>query len=270
MNAAIGFGFKFPFKSMVEKSKPITTSKIAKQQLYSTYWNTHRVKSVMVKTNNFKSAADNSLTPAPSQFYSTTKNNLYQTVSHKIYDTRKIFESVPHKVDDFQIILNGPNVNLIKSLPDETVKVSFNVNHTVVRGRNEDRFNNYCTETPPQSKPDFEVDITKGDTTLRFACSFSKTNLFTSFFRIIGRERECLIREFAIYREKEKKQVYRCQVTQRDSEFYDGLIDLFEEKGINNRFLNRLKIISTTHERRCYIDSLKDLEEFSSTRSSYR
>lgn len=83
-------------------------------------------------------------------------------------------KTIPTEVDGFKVKLDGAEVELTKEAAAEKIVVSFNVNHSVDTDAE--------TEVTPQSeksdfsemksKPQFEVDIVRGSTTLSLTCSF--------------------------------------------------------------------------------------------------
>lgn len=83
-------------------------------------------------------------------------------------------KTIPTEIDGFKVKLDGSEVELTKQSAGEKIVISFNVNHTVDTEAE--------TEAEPQSeksdfgemksRPQFEVDIVRGQTTLSLTCSF--------------------------------------------------------------------------------------------------
>ena len=85
------------------------------------------------------------------------------------------YKTVPTEVDGFKVKLDGADVTLTKTVGDETIEISLNVNHTVDTDATEGDINpNMDKPEFPElkSKPNFEVDIKRGDQILSFTCSF--------------------------------------------------------------------------------------------------
>jgi len=97
-------------------------------------------------------------------------------LTEEIVAERKVQKgkTVPSTLDGFAVKLTGADVELTKQTDKEKVVVSFNVNHTV--DSEEEPEINPNADKPDlgemRSKPQFEVDIIKGNSTLSFTCSF--------------------------------------------------------------------------------------------------
>lgn len=171
------------------------------------------------------------------------------------------------------------------------IVISFNINHTVdteddadlpEEGANQD------DAAEMRSKPDFEVDITKGDRTLSFSCSFLKAPPVAGEYGIklfekapkyiwiitiitISTTLPTLnsfaddvfgIEEFSIFQGEITDKTYACAGDVLDGYLYDLLMNLLEEKGISNEFVNKLSDLSTAYEHSTYINLLESLSKF--------
>ncbi|KAF7995767.1 hypothetical protein HCN44_006874 [Aphidius gifuensis] len=74
-------------------------------------------------------------------------------------------KTIPSKLGKFDVSLDGAEVTLMKKENDETIKIIFNVNHTINSNENEA----VDLEHALLSKPNFDVEITRGRQTLGFS-----------------------------------------------------------------------------------------------------
>lgn len=168
-------------------------------------------------------------------------------------------KTIPAEVDGFKVKLNGAEVELTKALDSEKVVITFNVNHTV------------DTEAEPEidpnadkpdfgemkSKPTFEVDIVRGNTTLGFTCSFFQGEAEEGEYNDIFS-----IDEITLYEGEWNDKVYAVAGDVLDGYLYDLLMNFLEEKGVSNEFVEKLSGFSTTYEHAAYISLLEGLSKF--------
>lgn len=108
-------------------------------------------------------------------FFLSAEKELFEFLSEEIQAEKKIQKSqnIPSEIDGFQVKLDGPEVTLEKSVDNEKIEINFNVNHSVdadAEPQIDPSMNE--PEIEMKSKPQFEVNFTKGKTTLGFTCSF--------------------------------------------------------------------------------------------------
>lgn len=108
-------------------------------------------------------------------FLLSAEKELFEFLSEEIQAEKKIQKSqnIPSEIDGFQVKLDGPEVTLEKSVDNEKIEINFNVNHSVdadAEPQIDPSMNE--PEIEMKSKPQFEVNFTKGKTTLGFTCSF--------------------------------------------------------------------------------------------------
>ena len=81
-------------------------------------------------------------------------------------------KKIPTDVEGFQVKTSGAEVELVKKNDKETIKISFNVNHTVDADDEADIDQEKPEIAEMKSSPQFEVDIVRDGQTLSFTCSF--------------------------------------------------------------------------------------------------
>lgn len=168
-------------------------------------------------------------------------------------------KTIPSKIDKFNVSLDGAEVTLKKQEGDETIKIIFNVNHTLNDGIDESNEEaEYDDELT--SKPNFAVQISRGKQTLGFSCSFNSTPGATGeedYDDIFG------IDEVTLYEGNYTEKVYTAGGEVLDGVLYDHLMNFLEDKGISNEFAEEISKFSTIYERNAYISLLEGLAKFS-------
>ena len=139
------------------------------------------------------------------------------------------------------------------------IVIKFNVNHTVDAEEEADI-------TPDQektefaemkSKPQFEIDVKKGNKILAFTCSFLQGEAQEGEYNdVFG------IDELTIYEGEHSDKVYAVAGDVLDGYLYDLLMNFLEEKGVSNEFAVKLSDFSTAYEHSSYISLLEKLSKF--------
>ncbi|XP_037945035.1 complement component 1 Q subcomponent-binding protein, mitochondrial-like [Teleopsis dalmanni] len=191
------------------------------------------------------------------------ERELVEFLTEEIIAERKSqkFKNVPTCVDGFNVKLDGAEVELSKVGDKEKIVVNFNVNHTV--DSEEEPEINPNDDKPNigemRSKPQFEVDIVRGNTTLSFTCSFLQgTAQEGEYNDVFG------IDEMVLYENEWNDKVYAVAGDVLDGYLYDLLMNLLEEKGVTNEFAEKLSDLATAYEHASYIKLLENLSKFSS------
>lgn len=147
------------------------------------------------------------------------------------------------------------------------------------------------TDAVMRSKPNFDVDIVKGDTTLCLSCSFLKNppveneygmchwirqvaksiiDFCSNLARIIPNVTFIFIltddvfgiEEIIVYKGEIKENHYACAGDVLDGYLYDLLMNVLEEKGVTNEFVYKLSDLSTAYEHSSYVQFLQSLSKF--------
>uniref|UniRef100_A0A336M6W5 CSON013048 protein n=1 Tax=Culicoides sonorensis TaxID=179676 RepID=A0A336M6W5_CULSO len=168
-------------------------------------------------------------------------------------------KTIPAELEGFKVKLNGAEVEMTKATENEKIVITFNINHSV------------DTEAEPniepnadkpdfgemKSKPTFEIDIVRGNTTLGFTCSFFTSEPEEGEYNDIFS-----IDEITLYEGEYNDKVYAVAGDVLDGYLYDLLMNLLEEKGISNDFVEKLSEFSTAYEHAAYISLLEGLSKF--------
>lgn len=166
---------------------------------------------------------------------------------------------IPTEIDGFKVKLNKADVELEKKNEKERIVISFNVNHTV--DADDEAEVESAADKPEfaemRSKPQFEVDIVKGSQTLSFTCSFLQGEAQEGEYNdVFG------IDEITLFEREWNDKVYAVAGDVLDGYLYDLLMNLLEEKGISNEFVQKLSDFSTTYEHSAYIGLLEGISKF--------
>ncbi|GBP85398.1 Complement component 1 Q subcomponent-binding protein, mitochondrial [Eumeta japonica] len=190
------------------------------------------------------------------------ERELVEFLTEEIVAERKAqkVKTLPTQLDNFNIQGDGAEVVFTKQLKDELVRITFNINHTV------DSEDLVEPEAGPEkqefsemrSRPQFEVDLVRGDMTLGFTCSYLQEPPPTAdeYNDIFG------IDEVTLYKGEWNDKVYAVAGDVLDGYLYDLLMNLLEEKGVSNEFVQKLSDFSTAYEHSAYINLLEGISKF--------
>lgn len=172
-------------------------------------------------------------------------------------------KTLPKDLDGFVIKTDGADLELTKSGPEETIKVSLNVNHSVdtdIEPQVDPKADNLDLDL--KAKPNFEVDITRGGQTLSFSCSFTEAG--QEEVDEGGYNDAFTINEVSLFEGELEDNTYSVSGDVLDGNLYDIFMTVLEEKGISSEFADKLSDIATAHEHGLYINMLEKLSKFSS------
>eukprot|EP00088_Acartia_fossae_P058875 TRINITY_DN6938_c0_g1_i1.p1 TRINITY_DN6938_c0_g1~~TRINITY_DN6938_c0_g1_i1.p1 ORF type:complete len:242 (+),score=71.51 TRINITY_DN6938_c0_g1_i1:34-759(+) len=173
--------------------------------------------------------------------------------------TEKSSQKALPKLDGWEAKLEGAEVTLTKAAGGEKVIVSLNVNHTVDSAEPDDG----TGEAPEMmSRPNFEVDIVKGNgTTLSFTCSYVHPDEMSADAE--AQDDVFAIDEVTMYEgENISDKNYAVAGDILDGYLYDLFMTMLEERGVDNEFAERLSEWCSAHEHGLYINLLQGLEKF--------
>ncbi|KAF6206973.1 hypothetical protein GE061_018210 [Apolygus lucorum] len=191
------------------------------------------------------------------------ERELADFLNEEIAAERKLqkVKNIPTEVDGFKVVLDESEVSLIKTTPSETIEVNFNINHSVDTDAEPEI--NPNADKPElgemKSKPTFEVEIKRGAQTLGFTCTIvtpsaepqesDYNDLFT-------------IDEVVMYDGEWKDNNYAVSGEVLDGTLYDLMMNLLEDKGITNDFVEKVIDFSTAYEHSKYISLLERVQKF--------
>lgn len=201
-----------------------------------------------------------------SRSHTKAEKELVEFLAEEIVAEKKAqkLKTIPTKLDDFTVSLDGAEVNLEKKDGTDTIHISFNVNHTVDADANADvdPRQDDLEIGEMKSKPNFTIDIIRGNQTLGFTCSFNNqpgaSGSDESYNDIFG------IDEITLYEGEHNDKVYSVAGEILDGYLYDLLMNYLEEKGISNEFADKLTDLSTCYEHTAYVSLLEGLSKFTS------
>ncbi|ODN04924.1 Complement component 1 Q subcomponent-binding protein, mitochondrial [Orchesella cincta] len=172
--------------------------------------------------------------------------------------------SIPSTFQGFSVSFDRSEIILTKKVGNEEVIISANVNHSVDAEFGEDP----NVKQPPKepgtdemrSKPNFDVEIKKGNQILCFNCSFLQNagdgesqEEFSDIFAID---------EVCIYEGDWKDTDYAVAGDILDGYLYDLFMNLLEERGITNELVEKFSDLCTDYEHSLYVDLLVKMQKF--------
>ncbi|CAB0004879.1 unnamed protein product [Nesidiocoris tenuis] len=202
-----------------------------------------------------------------SGFHTQGEKELADFLTEEIAAEKKLqtVKNIPTELDGFKVNLDHAEVSLVKKSGDETVEVNFNINHSVDADVEPEI--NPTADKPElgamKSRPVFEVEIKKGAQTLGFTCTIvspsseSSENEYNDLFTID---------EVVLYDGEWVEKNYAVSGEVLDGTLYDLLMNMLEDKGITNDFVEKLVEFSTSYEHSKYIGLLEKLQKFASSK----
>jgi len=179
-----------------------------------------------------------------------------------VAESKNLKSTAPKTVGDFQVTVNQAEVTLERKVNNETVSIRFNVNHTV-DAEGEDEAPQRDKQEPEgemRSRPSFDIEIKKDKQTLYFSCSFLRDQQsaeteedYSDIF---------LIDEIALYEGELQDESYAVAGDILDGYLYDLFMNMLEDRGINNEFVEKLSDFATDYEHQLYVNLLKKLQDF--------
>ncbi|KFB45411.1 AGAP003987-PA-like protein [Anopheles sinensis] len=197
---------------------------------------------------------------ASRQIHTKGERELVEFLAEEIVAEKKASPTtnIPTSLNGFKITCNKADVELTKSSEREKVTISFNVNHTVdMDGDEADATENKPEFSAMKSRPQFEVDITRGGTTLSFTCSYLPGEAQEGEYNdVFG------IDEVTIYQGEWNDKVYAVAGDVLDGYLYDLLMNFLEEKGVSNEFAEKMSDFASTYEHAKYVELLEAISKF--------
>ncbi|XP_064612882.1 complement component 1 Q subcomponent-binding protein, mitochondrial-like [Liolophura sinensis] len=171
---------------------------------------------------------------------------------------------------DFQAKTDGANVTLTRKLSDETITIKFNINNSVdADGLPEaEEYDQSQGEIPNMiSKPPFIVELNKGGKrTLSVQCSFPPPEGMSPDQSAPPETEQIVdsyeINEVALHEGEWEEEVYSLQSDVMDGNLYDLLMDMLDERGINEEFTSNMVQYATGYEHAKYLEFLENLKTF--------
>ncbi|XP_017883086.1 complement component 1 Q subcomponent-binding protein, mitochondrial [Ceratina calcarata] len=196
--------------------------------------------------------------------HTKAEKELVEFLAEEIIAEKKAqkLKTIPTELDGFKVSLNGADVTLEKQQNNETVRISFNINHTVDSDPEPEI--EMTSDNPDigdmKSKPTFTIDVIRGNQTLGFTCSFNNepgaSGANENYNDIFG------IDEITLYTGEHSDKVYAVAGEIIDGYLYDLLMNYLEEKGVSNEFAEKLVELSTNYEHTAYVSLLEGLSNF--------
>ncbi|XP_014211092.1 complement component 1 Q subcomponent-binding protein, mitochondrial [Copidosoma floridanum] len=196
--------------------------------------------------------------------HSKAEKELVEFLAEEIVAEKKALKlkTIPTKLEEFKVSLDGADVKLTKVTDTEQITIEFNINHTVSSDEEPeiDPKDDQPDVGEMKSKPNFEINIKRGNQNLAFSCSFNEepgaSGSSDEYNDIFG------IDEISLYEGEDSENAYRVGGEIIDGYLYDLLMNYLEEKGISNEFAEKIIELSTIYEHTAYVGLLEGLSKF--------
>ncbi|XP_052798030.1 complement component 1 Q subcomponent-binding protein, mitochondrial-like isoform X2 [Mya arenaria] len=218
----------------------------------------------------FRSRKHNAATSAVPcrQVQTEADSKLGEFLSEEISREKETVPEVISKVEGWEVETDGAGVILRKKFNDESVKVEFDVNDSVDSGSLYDAPPEAegGSEVPPMvSRPPFEVEIKKkSGRTLTFMCEFTAQEPPYEGQNEEGIEDQFQIVEVRVDQPSETGTIenfYSHSSAVMDGNLYEMLMDMLDERGIDDNFINKMVDFATSYEQQQYLNFLQKLRD---------
>jgi len=173
---------------------------------------------------------------------------------------------LPTNLEGFDVQTNLSEITLTKKFNNEQITITLNVNHTVDADYSEDVDPSKQGEKEPEmrSRPSFEIDVKKGTQTLNFSCSYLQGDSGASEPQQQQDEYQdaFVIDEISLYDGEWDDGNYAVAGDILDGYLYDLFMNMLEERGITNEFVEKVSDYATDYEHKQYISLLSKLQNF--------
>jgi len=175
---------------------------------------------------------------------------------------------LPTKLDTFDVKLNQSEITLVKKYNSEELTITLNVNHTVDADYSEEAEQQKGAaekDAEMRSRPNFEIDVKKGNQTLTFSCSYLQ-DPGTTEVQPDEYQDAFVIDEISLFQGEWNEQVYAVAGEILDGYLYDLFMNMLEERGVTNEFVEKLSDFATDYEHKLYVSMLGQLQSFLSAK----
>jgi len=181
--------------------------------------------------------------------------------------------ALPTSLEGFEVQLDQSEITFSKKFNNEKVMINLNVNHTVDADYSEEMDPAKAPQQPGgekdaaemRSRPNFEVEISKGSKILSFSCSYLQ-DPGTADPQQEEYQDAFVIDEISVYEGEGNDQTYAVAGDILDGYLYDLFMNMLEERGITNEFVEKMSDFATDYEHKLYINLLGQLQGFLSSK----
>lgn len=188
---------------------------------------------------------------------------LFEFLESEIGLEKKAQKKSP-SLQGWKINADGSNFTLTKTFNDEEITIRANINHSVDSDSQDDFDPNKQEETAAEmvSRPDFNIEIKRGNEILGINCSFGEFDGMEDPNLPQEISDEFQINELSIFEGEFKENTYAVSGEVMDGNMYDLLINLLQERGIDQNFARSFIDFATAYEHNQYVGLLEKLKNF--------
>lgn len=162
--------------------------------------------------------------------------------------------------EGWSVAHDGSDITLSKKYKNEEITIKANVCYSV------DAANPEAEDGQMVCKPDFAIEVKKGNAILGLNCSFVQDEEEgEDGQRLEKLDDDFQINEISIYEGEFKKNNYAISGDVIDGNLYDLLMSILEDRGIDQNFAKKLIEYSTVYEHGQYVSLLGNLKKFFSS-----
>lgn len=163
--------------------------------------------------------------------------------------------------EGWSVAQDGSDITLSKKYKNEDITIKANVCYSV------DAANPEAEDGQMVCKPDFAIEIKKGNSILGLNCSYVQDEEEASEDgqRLDKLDDDFQINEISIYEGEFNKNNYAISGDVIDGNLYDLLMSILEDRGVDQAFAKKLIEYSTVYEHGQYVSLLGNLKKFFSS-----
>ena len=159
------------------------------------------------------------------------------------------------KLPGWTVSHDGSDITLTKKYGSEEITVKANVCYSV------DAANPESDNGQMVCKPDFAIEIKKGNSILGLNCAFVQEHEDEEG-QMEKMEDDFQINEISIYEGEFEKNNYAISGDVVDGNLYDMLLNILEDRGVDQQFAKSLIEYSTVYEHSQYVSLLENMKKF--------
>lgn len=167
---------------------------------------------------------------------------------------------LPKLPGDWKVVADGSDLTLTKTYKGEEITIKANVSYSV------DSANPGADEEQGAAqmvcKPDFAIEIKKGASILGLNCSYIHEDEAGAEEGAEKLEDDFQINEISVYEGEFEKNNYAITGDVIDGTLYDMLMNILEDRGVDQAFAKALVEYATVYEHSQYVRLLENLKKF--------
>ena len=188
---------------------------------------------------------------------SPAEKELQEFLTQEIQMEKESSKPIP-KLEGWKVSHDGSEITLSKAHDSEEITVKANICYSVEE-ENPGQDPESEEATAMICKPDFAIEIRKGSQILGLNCTFYREE---EDGELNSSSNDIQINEISLYEGEFQKSNYAISADVIDGNLYDMIMNILEERGIDQKFAQDFIAYSTAYEHKQYVGLLAQLKKF--------